>query len=927
MSIRIFCISALLLFLFAGLFAVEPVEAQRPDQIPFHRFTAQDGLPNDFVTALAQTSDGRLWVGTRVGVVVYDGIAFRSVALPDSLQRGAVTALHSMPDGSMWIAFTRRGLVRVRHGRVVETALHGVKVVEVEAHEGTLWVATDDAVWRRQSQDERFHKLALGYTVRPPAMLKAYPDAGTGPYDMVRGPHGEIWILDGRRGPGRLRQDGSIAFLGQRAHPDSLWISLEVDGSGRLLLTRRNHSTLAALIPRTGRLDILAHNLSGANYVFRDEAYAYVTTVNGFQRVPLTADGVPLHLGPERGLPDVIPTAVHNTPDNGLWIGTQNGLLHLPRMDVRHIAAIDDGTPLRNVNRFMTGAEGELWAHSYGTGLLQLHPDRKRVIPDGYRGWGQGVHSADGYAHALTTDHWYRYAPNRGWEQVRRTSGAVRGVVDSAGVGFFWHDDGLYRWPPNADRPPERLVEWLPEQRGMHYVTSTPDGQLLVRARGVMLAVHPDAPSGARIDTLAQFSAFADARGRYMEATGQGDVWIAASTHGLLHLNPRTSIEAHLHLPGAPLVNVTTLGDSLVLASSRSGLFIVDAATGTAQNHLTRADGLLNTSVNDATVYGDSLYVSHPNGLTVLPVAALRPPPVPAATITGVSVDQKTRAVSDTLHLSPSAHALQVTYAAPHLRNPDRVHFEYRLLPNDSTWHAIDPPSLQIAGLAHGTHRFEVRARIADRTGTTAALAFVVAPSLYETTWFRLVGVVFLIGLAAVGYRWRIRTLQEREAELQRHVKKQTEALRAEKQTTEAQAERLAELDEAKNRFFANLSHEFRTPLTLILGLLNDVLAEHDVSSACRASLITTRRNAEQVQRLIQRLLDLSKLTAGHMELNRQPVNVVAFCRRMHEAFVPLAEREGIALHFRTDSEMLAATLDPGHLETIISNLLSNAIK
>jgi signal transduction histidine kinase/DNA-binding response OmpR family regulator len=197
----------------------------------------------------------------------------------------------------------------------------------------------------------------------------------------------------------------------------------------------------------------------------------------------------------------------------------------------------------------------------------------------------------------------------------------------------------------------------------------------------------------------------------------------------------------------------------------------------------------------------------------------------------------------------------------------------------------------------------------------------------YRTLWFYL---LLLAGLAGVGFavhRWRLKNLRERE--LEREVHRRTEALRQEKQKTEQQAERLRELDAAKSRLFANLSHELRTPLTMIVAPVRHLLDELDgaLPPEARSALEDALRNAERLEHRVDRLLELSKLEAGHLSLERRPGDLVAFAREATRAFEPLAERNGLTLRFRAESEPLRLSFDPEHLRTALDNLLSNALK
>jgi CheY-like chemotaxis protein/AraC-like DNA-binding protein len=145
----------------------------------------------------------------------------------------------------------------------------------------------------------------------------------------------------------------------------------------------------------------------------------------------------------------------------------------------------------------------------------------------------------------------------------------------------------------------------------------------------------------------------------------------------------------------------------------------------------------------------------------------------------------------------------------------------------------------------------------------------------------------------------------------------------------EAEAGKLRELDHARSRFFANVSHEFRTPLTLTLGPLDDLQAgfHGPLAPAMAEPLELARRNAGRVLELIDQLLEVARLEVGSTPLRARRVELGDFVARLGEAFRPLAERRSIALDLQLPEEPLAVFADPAHLERILANLLSNAFK
>ena len=147
-------------------------------------------------------------------------------------------------------------------------------------------------------------------------------------------------------------------------------------------------------------------------------------------------------------------------------------------------------------------------------------------------------------------------------------------------------------------------------------------------------------------------------------------------------------------------------------------------------------------------------------------------------------------------------------------------------------------------------------------------------------------------------------------------------AFEAERQRAEA----LAEIDKAKTAFFGNVSHEFRTPLTLLLGPTEDAL-RRPIPSLNGENLQIVHRNALRLLKLVNSLLDFSRIEAGRVQAVYQPTDLAAFTEDLVSGFRSAVERAGLSLTFNVTAHLPAAFVDRQMWEKIVLNLMSNAFK
>jgi len=259
---------------------------------------------------------------------------------------------------------------------------------------------------------------------------------------------------------------------------------------------------------------------------------------------------------------------------------------------------------------------------------------------------------------------------------------------------------------------------------------------------------------------------------------------------------------------------------------------------------------------------------------------------------------------------------LELRFMVPTYQAPGRIHYEAMLEGVDPGWVKLEEAHLRYAGLRAGRHVLHLRGVLPEIIdGPELALRFTVIPAWWETPWAQTLGLLAVGGGVWLLFWLRNITLKARNRQLQEEVARQTRALQ--------------EASRAKSAFLANMSHELRTPLNAIL-LYSELLKEE----ANERGLASTREDASRISQagssllnLIDDILDISKIEAGHMQMEIREIEVAPFLESIDSALRPVVERNGNLFHVEGASAPRLLSSDPTRLQQILGNLLGNAAK
>jgi signal transduction histidine kinase/ligand-binding sensor domain-containing protein/DNA-binding NarL/FixJ family response regulator len=467
------------------------------------------------------------------------------------------------------------------------------------------------------------------------------------------------------------------------------------------------------------------------------------------------------------------------------------------------------------------------------------------------------------------------------------------------------------------------------------------------------------------------------------EIHGEDILWIG--TNGGLNRFDKKSGNFKLYsvedgLPGNTIHGI--LEDKLgrLWMSSNQGLIRFDPLTEKIQVY-TVEDGLQGNEFNEGAYFKNRdgiLYFGGTNGLNYFNPDEIRDNPHDArAVITsfklynrlvmaGDTIDNrvildKSILHTDELFLTHKHKVISFEFTSLHFIAPSKIKYQYMLEGFDEDWNEV-PSNQRFANYTNipsGDYTFRVLSTNSDGipSAEPATLVIHVKPPFWETLLFQLLIALLIAALffATMSIRtrvlkhqkkmltleveertWEIKTanklLQDKQDEIvsQRdNLSEQNKLLEEQKIEIQEMAEKLHESDEAKLRFFTNISHEFRTPLTLIMGPTENLLKKKDFSNSesVKEDLSLIYRNEKRLFRLINQLLEIRRVETGTLKLSVKKNDIVGFLQEIHSLVTPLAEKNNIDFRFITDLERLHLHFDADKIEKILYNLISNAMK
>ena len=254
-------------------------------------------------------------------------------------------------------------------------------------------------------------------------------------------------------------------------------------------------------------------------------------------------------------------------------------------------------------------------------------------------------------------------------------------------------------------------------------------------------------------------------------------------------------------------------------------------------------------------------------------------------------------------------------FAALHFANPDQNKFAYKMEGFDKDWiqTSSSSRSATYTNLDPGTYTFKLKAAnyLGIWNDQPVELKITILPPPWKTWWAFLIYIALAITFL---YYFTIYVLDQI---------KQKHQLRYE----QIEKNQLKNLDALKTQFFTDISHEFRTPLSLILGPSEEILANETVSNDVKHKANLIHRNSKKLLYLIDELMTFQKLDQGKLQLKPQQIEMLSFVKDIYENFQHLAQKKSIEFSLTADKETYLANVDAGKMEMVLNNLLFNAFK
>ena len=959
----------LLLLLAAG--GIAPAQSLLVESL-----SIENGLSQGFVFGICQDREGFLWFGTKSGLNRYDGhdfVVFKNDAYdPFSLSNNEITALCEAGDFLVVVTIDRINLFHRRSHKFYQLP---PAIGPPPYSPARCMVENDHSVWLMYFHEKwqayhiewpedlparLAHDTAVMAQVKMERMFDDLPLTGM----VVSADGKKLWLsTESRRILEKTLPDGPLRDLPLPVMGLERFVVVPASGQGffvsnfqqnqfawydpaqtperRWRIWRSENKVRMALLSFDGKRGLFWMLADGMLYGYElDKTFETLNRANARFMAPL-ADGGICGFTDQSGI---------------VWIGT----------DARGIRKINPRTgifqhflPKNSIySRLVADRLGHIWMGNLGYGVLnrQLDCSDGRLRPFPISGFAaeepiQATNGDDGsvwlfgLAQSGAETALLHFDPISRQQEFFRCPAPLQ--VSSAAVYFdavqqaFWASDGRYLLRFNARSHEFSIFRYdtsLALSRAPVYaLAQTTDGSLWVATEGGLLWAKPQ-PNGQftfqllKNDPQNRNSLPSNQLKCLLQDPSDGMVlWVGTAGSGLCRFDTRTGVFRHYNtqngLPDDVVYGILAEnaqegenGANLWISTNKGLARFNPAKTGF--RYFLKPDGLqdneFNTFAYGKTPSGELMF-GGVNGLNIFDPKALSSDAPPAEVrFTGLRVNNQILSPRDpsgilsesiefkpSINLSHRQNNLNISFMSTDMTQPAQNQFRYYLEGAEAEWvHAGFEHSAQYLNLLPGSYVFKVVAANNDGVwnGASTELHICIRPPWYATLWAYSVYVLLLAGSVWSVYRYQLSRKLEH-----------------------AENERLKELDTFKSRFFTNITHEFRTPLTVILGMVERLRRAGMPSVTENAEII--KRNGENLLQLINQILDLSKLEAGKLLLHLEQSDMVVFVHYLFDSFHSFAETKRVSLHFLPETQHLTMDFDREKMQSILVNLLSNAIK
>lgn len=889
----------------------------RYDGGSFRQFRSEQANLHKVISCMLEDRAGQLWFGQYFGqgLTRYDGRQFRHYGVEEGLDAWNLNSLLEDRKGRLWIGTSNTGLICFDGTQFTYyTTAQGLQDNYVggilEDAQGAIWAGHTDGYSRFDGRS--FSTLtALGL----PAAQVIWPSKETGSGKLWLGAGGQVIAYTG----------DSLEYYGSPALDRNFYSVLFATRDGQ-----RWAGTRGGALRMDGQAATVyteADGLSGINdYPHLEDRYGRIwfsSQGNGVYRYNPQAFRQVL-VEPTFG---TMPVASMLEDRNGrIWLGSHfNGVA---RYDGESFTVFPD------MNRWMTVARslledraGNIWIGSPTRGLFKY---------DGtaFTGFDRGQVPGAREMYALTKD--------SGQVQEAREIYAL--AEDRSGAIWIGHAGGLDRMDGG------RLTAFRLRKAGNTAEKTGWVRTLLTDRNGTVWAGLQN--GGLWKYDGQQFTVFSTREGLSSNRVvslfedSKGRLWIGTDDSGVNcydgKIFTRYSVREGLSSNAVWTISEDRTGNIWLGAGTCLNVLPVNrdstAGPGVVEycdlDGVTGAEFYANASLRDRQ---GRLWWGHNKSLTMAqPENVLPPQQVPKIQLNDVVINQQFvdfRRLADTiaagkawwtgrdrpqnlaearfdslmpffnyplgLELPHGLNSLSFQFTADDCPESQKLRYSFKLEGLDRDWSGASPESrVDYRSLPPGTYTLLARAAgPAQRWSEPFSYTFHIRPPWWASWWAQTLYVLTFILLV---YR-------ARQFELKRRLER-------------AKAEHLEQLDQLKTRLYTNISHEFRTPLSVIMGMAENIKGHEQEKTLIR-------RNSRNLLQLINQMLDLSKLESGQLKLNNIQADVVGYLQYLTESFYSMANEKGIRLTYYPEVDTLVMDYDPEKLQHILYNLLSNAIR